>query len=266
VTSALSTSICDRWVARFPGAGFSGKMDDMPVRPIVAALIAVLLAAPVAAAQDHLTIGVEDDARGADVLGAFADSLKLLMIEHAIRVGFQDKTRRELGGNFWHDYRRSVRMPGQWTDTDSWWVNYIGHPVHGAAAGYLWLDHEPNAPKTFSRQSEYWASRGRAMAWSAGYSLQFEIGPLSEASIGNVGMRPETTGWVDHVITPVGAFGFLVAEDAVDRYLVQWIEKRIQNPVVRVVLRFAANPSRTLSNTASGKFPWHRPDRSLTWR
>ncbi|MGH9237784.1 MAG: hypothetical protein ACRD3G_07060 [Vicinamibacterales bacterium] len=207
----------------------------MPVRTIVVALIAVLVAAPAAAAQDHLAVGVEDDARGADVLGAFADSLKLLMIEHAIRVGFREKTRRELGGNFWHDYRRSVRMPGQWTDTDSWWVNYIGHPIHGAAAGYPWLDHEPNAPKTFSRGSEYWASRGRAMAWSAGYSLQFEIGPLSEASIGNVGMRPETTGWVDHVITPVGAFGFLVAEDAVDRYVVQWIEKRIRHPVFRVV-------------------------------
>ena len=46
------------------------------------------------------------------------------------------------------------------------------------------------------------------------YSFQFEFGPLSEASIGNVGLRPNTTGWVDHVITPVGALGFMVAEDA----------------------------------------------------
>lgn len=58
--------------------------------------------------------------------------------------------------------------------------------------------------------------------WSAAYSLQFEIGPLSEASIGNVGMRPETTGWVDDVVTPLGAFGLIVAEDALDRYFVQW--------------------------------------------
>jgi hypothetical protein len=104
------------------------------------------------------------------------------------------------------------------------------------------------------------------MAWSASYSLQFEIGPLSEASIGNVGMRPETTGWVDHVVTPAGAFGLIIAEDALDRYLVQWAERRIHNPFFRVVIRFAANPGRTLSNTASGKPPWHRPDRSLTWR
>ena len=59
------------------------------------------------------------------------------------------------------------------------------------------------------------------MVFSAAYSLQFEIGPLSEASIGNVGMRPETTGWVDHVITPMGAFGLIVVEDALDRYAVK---------------------------------------------
>ncbi len=230
-------------------------------------LLLLALAAPVAANdQDHLNVGSQDDHEGADVIGAFTDSLKLLILEHGIRIGFQDKTRRELGGPFWSDYRRSVRWPGQWSDTDGWAVNYIGHPIHGAAAGYIWLDHEPGAPKTFSRDLRYWASRGRATAWSAGYSLQFEIGPLSEAAIGNVGMRPETTGWVDHVVTPGGAFGFMVAEDAVDRYLVQWAERRVKNPLARIIIRFAANPSRTLSYTASGKFPWHRPDRTLTWR
>jgi hypothetical protein len=229
-------------------------------------VIGILLTASPALAQDHLQVGSADDREGADVLGAFTDSLKLLILEHGIRIGFQDKTRRELGGNFWHDYRRSVRVPGQWDDGDGWLVNYVGHPIHGAAAGYIWLDHEPGAPKTFRADPRYFASRGRAMAWSAGYSLQFEIGPLSEAAIGNVGMRPETTGWGDHVVTPIGAFGFMVAEDALDRYLVQWAERRVKNPLIRIIIRFAANPSRTLSNTASGKFPWHRPDRSLTWR
>jgi hypothetical protein len=232
----------------------------------VVALTVTLVTPSSAIAQDHLNVGSQDDNEGADVLGAFTDSVKLLMIEHGIRVGFQEKTRRELGGNFWGDYRRSVRWPGQWEDTDAWAVNYIGHPIHGAAAGYIWLDHEPGAPKTLKLDSRYWASRARAAAWSAGYSLQFEIGPLSEAAIGNVGMRPETTGWVDHVVTPVGAFGFMVAEDAVDRYFVHWVEERVHNRMVRVVIRLALNPSRTLSNTASGKLPWHRPDRSLNWR
>jgi hypothetical protein len=212
------------------------------------------------------TLGVSDDERGADVLGAFADSLKLLLIEHGSRIAFQEKTRTELGGNFWTDYRRSVRVPAQWEDTDSWAVNYVGHPIHGAAAGYLWLDHEPGAPPDISLTPKYWASRARAMAWAAGYSLQFEIGPFSEASIGNVGMRPETTGWVDHVVTPVGAFGWIVAEYALDRYFVKWFEGKVRNRVARALMRLAMNPGRTLSNTASGRAPWSREGRPLLWR
>ncbi len=214
-------------------------------------------------AQDLTALG--DDDEGADVLGAFADSFRLLLLEHGTRIAMQAKTRRELGGNFWSDYRRSVRVPDQWGDTDPWWVNYIGHPVHGAAAGYIWLDHERNAPAEFGLSKRYWTTRGRAMAWSAAYSLQFEIGPLSEASIGNVGMRPETTGWVDHVITPTGALGLIVAEDAMDRFLVKWIETRTSNRVVRGIVRLVLNPGRALSNTSSGRVPWHRDGRPLGW-
>lgn len=84
------------------------------------------------------------------------------------------------------------------------------------------------------------------------YSYQFEFGPLSEASIGNVGLRPHTTGWVDHVVTPGGALGFMVAEDALDRYLIVRIEWWTGNRFLRAAARMALNPSRTLSNTAQG--------------
>jgi hypothetical protein len=214
----------------------------------------------------HPALTSSDDDEGADVLGTFTDSLKLLLLEHGWRVAFQEKTRRELSGNFWYDYRRSVRIPSQWEDTDAWWVNYVGHPIHGAAAGYIWLDHEPLAPTEIGLTREYWSSRGRATAWAAAYSLQFEIGPLSEASIGNVGRRPETTGWVDHLVTPVGAFGWIVAEDALDRFLVKWVEAHVRNKVARATLRLVLNPGRTLSNSASGRAPWARDGRPLAWR
>jgi len=131
--------------------------------------------------------------------------------------------------------------------------------VHGAAAGFIWLEHEDGShdPKLgFSK--EYWASRGRATAWAAVYSLQFEFGPLSEASIGNVGLRPHTTGWVDHVVTPTGALGFMVVEDVLDRYLIARIESRTENDFVRAVSRIVLNPGRTLSNAAQGRAPWAR--------
>jgi hypothetical protein len=196
--------------------------------------------------------------------GAFADSIRLLLLEHTTRVAFQNKTRRELGGPFFSDYFRSVRMPETWDDGDSWGVNYVGHPIHGAAAGFIWLDHEDGAhdPKLgFSK--EYWTSRGRATGWAAVYSFQFEFGPFSEASLGNVGLRPNTTGWVDHVVTPAGALGFMVAEDILDRHLVVRIESWTGNPVLRVLARMALNPSRTLSNAAQGRAPWSRPVRPL---
>jgi hypothetical protein len=194
--------------------------------------------------------------------GAIADSFRLLAIEHTARVAFQQKTRRELGGPFFPDYLRSVKVPHGWNDGDGWGVNYVGHPIHGAASGFIWLDHEDGAhdPKLgFSK--EYWASRGRATAWAAVYSLQFEFGLLSEASIGNVGMHPNTTGWVDHVVTPAGALAFMVLEDAADRYLITKIESWTKNKLIRATARVALNPSRSLSNAAQGRSLWSRPVR-----
>ena len=211
-------------------------------------------------------VAPESSSRHTNVTAAIVDSLKLLSIEHAIRITFQEKTRKALRGPFWTDYGNSVRVPHQWEDTDAWYVNYIGHPIHGAAAGYNWLDHGPDGTVPFGRSPRYWSGRARAMAWAAAYSLQFELGPLSEASIGNVGMQPNTTGWVDHVVTPVGALGLMVAEDALDRYFVEWIERRSGNRILRASLRMLFNPARTLSNTARGREPWRREDRPIGWR
>jgi len=202
----------------------------------------------------------------ADVKAALVDSLKLLGIEHAARITFEEKTRRALQGDFWADYKRSVRWPGQWEDTDSWLVNYVGHPLHGAAAGYIWLDHDPSSNREqFGLNPAYWASRWRSVAWSAAYSVQFEIGPLSEASIGNVGMNPKTTGWVDYVVTPAGGLAILVAEDALDRFLVRWVEAHTRNSFYRASIRMLFGPARALANAASSKAPWERNGRPLDW-
>jgi hypothetical protein len=231
------------------------------------AILALLnVAGPAVAQTVAASAIVQNPAAEKQVVGAFIDSLKLLAMEHGIRMAFQEKTRRELHGPFWSEYRQSVRIPRRWEDTDGWWVNYIGHPIHGAAAGYSWLAHEPGAPADIGLTAHYWASRGRAAAWAGVYSLQFELGPLSEASIGNVGMRSEESGWVDHVVTPVGAFGLIVAEDALDRFFVEWVERHTTNRVWRASLRMIFNPGRVLSNTASGRLPWYRETRPLSWR
>ncbi len=228
--------------------------------------IATLTALPAAVRAQPIPATSHDHDRP-KMTAIISDSVKLLMIEHATRIAFQSKTRRELGGKFWSDYRRSVHMPHTWEDTDGWIANYVGHPLQGAASGFIWIEHDPTSRREeFGLNHHYWSTRWRAVAWSAGYSLQFEIGPASEASIGNVGLRPETTGWVDYAVTPAGAFGIMVAEDALDRYFIRWAEGHLPNRVGRAALRMLFNPSRTLSNLAASRQPWHRDTRTISWK
>jgi hypothetical protein len=201
---------------------------------------------------------------GADFKGAFEDSIRWLLIQHAVRVTTEEKTRRELKGPFFGDYRRSVRVPPQWQDGDSGLTNYVLHPGQGAASGFIWLQNTPTGQMPFALTREYMTSRLWATVWAAGYSLQFEIGPLSEASIGNVGMNPETTGWVDHVMTPAGGLVIMMAEDMLDRFVVRKLEDRTSSGVMRAMLRMFLTPSRATANVSGMRAPWYRAGRPLT--
>ena len=216
------------------------------------AVVLLLAVAPRAYAQTE--DGADADA-SRDWVETFAASIRLLILEHGVRMAAEPKTRRELGGAFWGAYTRSVRWPRHWSDGDGWKVNYVGHPVHGAAAGWLWLEH---APARQRGTSAYVKSRLQAAAFAGVYSLQFEMGPISEASIGNVGLRPHTVGWTDLVATPVGAFGVMLLEDAADRYVLAWIDRRTSNRVVRAIARMTLNPGRGMANLSQGRAPWAR--------
>lgn len=192
------------------------------------------------------------------IRGTIVDSLRLLTVQHAIRTTFEVKTRRELGGPFFQDYVRSLEMPRQWSDGDSWFTNNVGHPMQGAASGFVWLNNHGQAEGVGPGDPGYWKSRLMATAWAAAYSVQFEIGPYSEASIGNVGLYPQTLGWTDHIMTPVGGLGFVVVEDLLDKYVLSRLERRLSKPFVRNSLRVVMNPSRSFANVARAQAPWYR--------
>jgi hypothetical protein len=202
--------------------------------------------------------------RGTRFKGAVEDSIRLLMIQHGVRIATQDKTRSELDGPFFIDYHRSVRVPPQWGDADSGLTNYVLHPGQGAASGFIWIQNSNDGQLPVSLSKRYMTSRLWATLWALGYSVQFEIGPLSEASIGNVGMRPETAGWVDYVMTPAGGLAIMMVEDALDRFVIQRLENRTSSPVVRAMLRMFLNPSRATANVAGMRSPWDRPGRPLS--
>jgi hypothetical protein len=227
---------------------------------VTATLLLLALASPLRA-QSDLSSNVGSDR--VSITHVVQDSIRLLAIQHAARIGLQEKTRRELGGGFVGDYRRAVHVPQQWGDGDSGLTNYIGHPGQGAASGFIWLQRDPRAPNAFVANRSYVHSRLRGMAFAAVYSLQFELGPLSEASIGNVGMNPTTAGWIDHVMTPVGGLAIMVAEDVLDRFVVGPIERRTNSVVVRAMARMLLNPARATANVAAVQTPWYRADRPL---
>jgi hypothetical protein len=182
-------------------------------------------------------------------------------IEHSFRLT-QAKTRQEFHGKFFGDFFRSVRNIHDWGDGDRPFTNYIAHPMQGAVAGFIQIQNDPGGvTREFGRDGGYWRSRLKSMAWSAAYSTQFEIGPFSEATIGNVGKKKGTAGYTDLVMTPVGGLGMTVLEDAVDRYIVRRLESPGRSSVSLCLIRIALNPQRSLANVLRGRWPWHRDTR-----
>jgi len=207
---------------------------------------------------------VGEQQRGANVMGAISDSFRLLSMQHGARIILQEKTRRELGGPFVKDYHNSLRVPTTWSDGDGWLINYVGHPWQGATSGWVWIHNDAGAEEVkLGRTRKYWTSRARALAWSAAYSTQFEIGPYSEASIGNVGLNPATVGWTDYIVTPLGGVAIIIAEDAIDEHVLTKLERKTGNRALRAVYRSFLTPNRAMANLASGRWPWHRTTRGL---
>jgi len=187
-------------------------------------------------------------------------ALELTFYEHVMRVAAQNFTRQELKGPFFEDWFDSVHVPHKWNDGDSWEVNYLGHAIHGSAAARIWLDQREPKPTS---KSQYFKSLSHAFLFSLLFSVQYEIGPLSEASIGNVGIHTQDTGWVDHVWTPCGAVAWAMAEDGIDKYFLTWVDKHVPFLMARAAARMILNPGRMLANVSMNRTPWYRADRNI---
>jgi hypothetical protein len=193
---------------------------------------------------------------------AFKQYMMMLTFQHIVRLP-QGKTHSELGGPFWADYVESVASLRGWPDGDSAVINYVAHPLMGATSGFVQIQNDPAGRVTeFGRSGAYWRSRGWALLAAAIYSTQFELGPMSEASIGNVGLKAGTMAYVDLVMTPLLGVGMIVAEDAIDRYVLAkgeggWGPNKIR------LLRSLLNPNRSVANLIRLQVPWKRDARGL---
>jgi hypothetical protein len=190
-----------------------------------------------------------------------------LAVSHSYRYANESTTERAFHKPILPDYAKSVANLHGWADGDPFMVNYVGHPMQGAVSNFIW-QHNDRAYRTaeFGRNRRYWKARLRGMAFAWAYSEQFEIGVISEASIGNTQSFYPQVGFVDHVVTPTIGMGWAIAEDAIDRMVIQPIERRVSNPWVRMAVRAGMNPARSWANVMGGNVGWHRDDRPSVFK
>ena len=198
-------------------------------------------------------------------------SFFFLSTQHLGNIAEDQDTRKNLVmGSFWGDYAYCVEHYrwSRWKDDDPFGVDYIGHPIMGALTSSIYEQNDPKQRAlTFVNKRIYWMGRLRAMAYSAAYSAQWKIGPLSEASIGNTGIGyyirardgvyTNETGMQDFFFTPIGGFAWNIGEDIVDRYILGWVRAKTRNRV----LLFASGlltPSRSGANLSRFHSPNYR--------
>lgn len=194
-----------------------------------------------------------------------AQSLFFLGIMHSWRLMIEPDTRAALKGPFFKDYIDSVSLLRGWTDGDAFLTNYVGHPMMGAIAGRILIQNQPASRELQpSWDSKYVKSRLKAFGFSFAYSLQFEIGIISEGTIGNAMPNQYSNhpfSYIDIVITPTLGTVWTVGEDLLDRYVIQRMEKRTDNRTAVILARSVITPTRAFSNLLRFKKPWYRDDR-----
>jgi hypothetical protein len=192
---------------------------------------------------------------------SFGESLLYTGIMHTFNLATEPGTRDALNGPWFKDYIHSVGELRGWSDNDKFMAPYVGHPIEGSIFGFIERQNDPKFKQVqLGDGRDYWVSLLRSMAFSAAWHTQWKIGPISEASIGNV-MLHASPGFITLVDTPTLGFCTMLAEDAADRYLIVGLENRSTNRALIILARSFLNPGRTFANIMAFKPPWNRNTR-----
>ena len=193
-------------------------------------------------------------------------TLSMQAIQHSFFMT-EPKARRALGSGPWfHDWFQSASSPfvePHWSDGGRFLTNYIAHPMAGSSYAYIFRQNDPSAMRLEFGQPGYFNHLAKESGIAALSSLQWELGPMSEASIENVGMPPDRykMAWIDMVITPSLGVAWRAGEDAVDRYVIEKLERKIDSRAGKAAIRILLNPTRSMANVMAGQKPWKRPAR-----
>jgi len=191
------------------------------------------------------------------------NSLFLVGFMQAFRLSTENGTREAMHNNVVGGYFKALGSMHGWSDGDGYYENYLGHPIQGGVTDYVWIHNDPRYRNVeFGKSRDYWMGRLRAYGYSWAFSEQFEIGVLSEASIGQIQRYCCAYGFVDHVVTPNFGMAWLVGGDIIDRYVTRPLENRTTSITARSLLRSLINPPQTFANMMMFQYPWHRENRA----
>jgi hypothetical protein len=193
---------------------------------------------------------------------AWAEYTFEISIQHGWRFAHEAGTRDATGyGPWFHDWIDSIGETRGWDDGDGWHASYVGHPLNGGIYGFIEQQNDPLYRKVeWGDGRIYWISRLRAMAFAAVASTQWTLGPLSEASLGNVQLH-SSPGFIDIVQTPGLGVMEMMGEDMLDRYVVIPLENHTANPFLILAARSLCNPARSFATLMSFRMGWNRENR-----
>jgi len=192
---------------------------------------------------------------------AARESLLFTGIMHAFNISTEPGTRDALNGHWLDDYLQSASELRGWSDSDKFMAPYVAHTIEGSAFGYIQRQNDPRYSKVqWGDGRDYFISLLHSLAYSAVWHTQWKIGPISEASIGNV-MLHASPGFITLTDTPTLGTIAMIGEDAADRYLIVGLENRTTNRAVLMLARSFLNPGRSFANLMAFRLPWHRETR-----
>ena len=211
------------------------------------------------------TLGVQPRETHADRFQwkpALAQYLLEISIQHGWRFAHENGTRDATAyGPWFHDWIDSIGETRGWDDGDGWHASYVGHTLNGGIYGFMEQQNDPLYRKVeWGDGRIYWISRLRALAFAAIASTQWTLGPLSEASLGNV-QSHSSPGFIDIVQTPTLGVMEMMGEDLIDRYFILRLENHTANPWVLLAARSLGNPARSFAALMSFRWGWRRENR-----
>jgi hypothetical protein len=201
-------------------------------------------------------------------------------MEQTERIVKESKTRDQLSGPFFRDWFDTVSVYhfDNWNDGGKFITSYLAHPAQGAIAeAIFWQnnDHVRFSDQDF-HSAAYRNALLQAFAFAAIDAVLWKVGPLSESSIGNVGLPVhwwdrdckalgipcvKRTGVSDMVMNEVGGTAMTIGFQWLDKHLQKRIEEHVDNVVVISATRILTNPTQSVANIVRFRKPWFRDNR-----